>query len=290
MPASERPKTVLFVDDEPSIRLTLAAILRQSGFEVTVAATVAEALREINTQYFDALISDLNIGEPGDGFIVVNAMRRTQPACINLILTGYPAFETALQAIRNQVDDYLVKPANIEELVVSLHAKLENPTNHGCVQERTLATFLREHVADLQRLVLAAAKSHSRLATLPLSEEQRVCYVPAVVTAIVNQLDAERPCEPTEGLLIAGARHGATRRAQGYSQQMLVDDVRLLNSSIHETIQGALLTIDVSNLIPTLKEVNAALACYLQESLQAFNTERAAVNLQRFEVGSGLAG
>src|ERR1700685_580494 len=107
MPSSERPKTVLFVDDEPSIRLTLAAILRQGGFEVTVAATVAEALREINTQYFDALISDLNIAEPGDGSIVVNAMRRTQPNCINLILTGYPAFETALEAIRNQVDDCL---------------------------------------------------------------------------------------------------------------------------------------------------------------------------------------
>jgi len=92
MAASERPKTVLFVDDEPSIRLTLAAILRQSGFEVSVAATVDEALREINTQYFDALISDLNIGEPGDGFTVLSAMRRVQPTCINLILTGYPAW------------------------------------------------------------------------------------------------------------------------------------------------------------------------------------------------------
>jgi hypothetical protein len=57
---------------------------------------------------------------------------------------------------------------------------------------------------------------------------------------------------------------------------MLVDDIRLLDSAIHEAIQGALLTIDVSSLIPDLKQVNAALACYLQESLQAFNLERAA--------------
>jgi YesN/AraC family two-component response regulator len=40
-------------------------------------------------------------------------MRRTKPDCVNLILTGYPAFETALEAIRNQVDDYIVKPAEI---------------------------------------------------------------------------------------------------------------------------------------------------------------------------------
>jgi ActR/RegA family two-component response regulator len=276
MAPSERPKTVLFVDDETSVRLTFAAILRQNGFEVTVAATVAEALREINTQYFDALISDLNIGEPGDGFTVVSAMRRTQPTCINFILTGYPAFETALQAIRNQVDDYLVKPANIEELVASLHAKLENPGNLAYVQLQSVAKLLREQVADLQCLVLAAAKSSSRLATLPLSDDQRVCYVPDVVTAIVNQLEADRPNEPTEGLLIAGTQHGAARRAQGYSQQMLVDDIRLLDSAIHETIQSALLRIDVSTLLPNLKVVNAALAGYLQESLEAFNMERAA--------------
>ena len=276
MTSSERPKSVLFVDDEPGIRLTLATILRQGGFEVTVAATVAEALREINTQYFDVLISDLNIGEPGDGFTVVSAMRRTQPTCMNLILTGYPDFETALQAIRSQVDDYLVKPAKIEELVASLHAKLENPRNQAYVQLQTVAKLLREHVADLQCLVLAAAKSCSRLAALTLSDEQRVSYVPGVVAAIVNQLEAERPNEPTEALLIAGAQHGADRRAQGYSQQMVVDDIRLVDSSIHETIQGGLPKIDVSKLIPNLKEVSAALAWYLQESLEAFNVERAA--------------
>src|SRR5256885_5594034 len=52
----------------------------------------------------DVLISDLNIGEDGDGFLVVSAMRHVQPGCTNFILTGYPAFETALQAIHNQVE------------------------------------------------------------------------------------------------------------------------------------------------------------------------------------------
>ena len=57
---------------------------------------------------------------------------------------------------------------------------------------------------------------------------------------------------------------------------MVVDDIRLVDSSIHETIQGGLPKIDVSKLIPNLKEVSAALAWYLQESLEAFNVERAA--------------
>ena len=113
-------KRVLFVDDEPSIRLTLPPVLEQNGYDVRSAGSVAEALVEINSQAFDALLSDLNIGEEGDGFLVVSAMRHIQPKCITVILTGYPAFDTALQAIREQVDDYLVKPADVETLLKCL--------------------------------------------------------------------------------------------------------------------------------------------------------------------------
>ncbi len=72
-------KRVLFVDDEPSIRLTLPPILEKAGFEVHVAESVADALFEINSFQFDALVTDLNIGEEGDGFLVasgiVNALK-----------------------------------------------------------------------------------------------------------------------------------------------------------------------------------------------------------------------
>jgi|SRR5436190_13283878 len=117
-------KRILFVDDEPSIRLTLPAILQENGFEVTTAASVAEAMSEISRSRFDALLSDLNISENGDGFLIVSAMRRSQPECVTMILTGYPGFETAVQGIRNQVDDYLTKPADIDALVTSLNGKL----------------------------------------------------------------------------------------------------------------------------------------------------------------------
>jgi DNA-binding NtrC family response regulator len=115
---------VLFVDDEPSIRLTLPPVLEDHGFQVTTAGTVSDALAEIRTSRYDVLLSDLNIGEEGDGFRVVSAMRQAQPRCVNVILTGYPAFESAIQAIRNQVDDYLVKPADIETIIEVLREKL----------------------------------------------------------------------------------------------------------------------------------------------------------------------
>jgi DNA-binding NtrC family response regulator len=119
------PRTrILFVDDEPNIRLTLPPILEQHGFEVTAAGTVAEALTKIDACPFDVLISDLNVGENGDGFRVVSAMRERQPACITMILTGYPAFESAVEALHHRVDDYVVKPVDVDSLVSSLRDKL----------------------------------------------------------------------------------------------------------------------------------------------------------------------
>jgi DNA-binding NtrC family response regulator len=117
-------RRLLFVDDEENIRLTLPPILQEKGFEVRIAATVPEALVEINSYPFDVLITDLNVNTPGDGFLVISAMRHLQPQCVNLILTGYPALETALQALRTQVDDYLVKPADVDAMVGMINDRL----------------------------------------------------------------------------------------------------------------------------------------------------------------------
>jgi len=117
-------KRLLFVDDEPNIRLTLPPILERFGFQVRLAASVPEALEAIKTHRFDVLLSDLNIGEEGDGFKVVKAMREANGLSVTMLLTGYPAFETTLQAIHDEVDDYFVKPADIDSLVSAIERKL----------------------------------------------------------------------------------------------------------------------------------------------------------------------
>jgi len=119
-------RRLLFVDDEEGIRTTLPAILERRGFEVRVAASVPEAFSEIKTHKFDVLLSDLNIGEDGNGFAVIRAMRQAYPNCVAILLTGYPAFETAVQAIEDEVDGYHVKPADINSLVSTIERKLRS--------------------------------------------------------------------------------------------------------------------------------------------------------------------
>jgi DNA-binding response OmpR family regulator len=70
-------RRVLLVDDDSSISVSGAAILRQNGYDVTAVATVADALNTIAREKFHILVSDLNVGQRGDGFTVVSALRRT---------------------------------------------------------------------------------------------------------------------------------------------------------------------------------------------------------------------
>jgi len=126
-------KRLLFVDDEPSIRLTLPPILQTRGFEVRTAASVSEALASIELYKFDILLSDLNVSEEGDGFTIVHAMRIANPHCVTILLTGYPAFESAVEAIHHEVDDYFVKPADVESLISTMERKLVARRSHPSV-------------------------------------------------------------------------------------------------------------------------------------------------------------
>ena len=117
-------KRLLFVDDEDSIRAMLPLILQGHGFEVKTAASVPEALQEIQSSKFDVLLSDLNIGEPGDGYEVIRAVRQANPGCVAIILTAYPYVEGALESIRHEIDDYFAKPADIDALIATLQKRL----------------------------------------------------------------------------------------------------------------------------------------------------------------------
>ncbi len=115
---------LLFVDDEPSIRLTLPPLLQERGFHVQVAANVSEALAAIKAHRFDVLLSDINIDRESDGFTVVEAMRKANPDAVTILLTGYPAFESAVRSIRVEVDDYFTKPADLDAIVSTIDRKL----------------------------------------------------------------------------------------------------------------------------------------------------------------------
>ncbi len=266
---------VLFVDDEYSLRITVPQILRLHGFEVCVAATVAQALAEITTNPYDILVSDLNIGEAGDGFTVVSAMRRTQPDCINIILTGFPAFESALAAIRGQVDDYLIKPARAAHLVDLIRDRLRDRSPRNPVQPMRLSKLLRQTMHEIRENALARMKSDSVLSSVAMSDEQRVGYLAGIVIEIANQMNSPEPDELANLAIEASREHGLQRFSAGYTISMVMTDSAILNGVVFDMVRERLLSLDTSNLVLDLKRFNLGLQVHTAQSVQAFCEEAA---------------
>jgi DNA-binding NtrC family response regulator len=260
---------ILFVDDEPSIRLTLPQILRQHGYTVTAVASVAEAIQKLSAESYEVLIADLNVGEPGDGFTVVSAMRRVQPKCVNIILTGYPAFENALRAIRAQVDDFLVKPAEIHDLVASIEKRLLQPEALRSIRQQRLVDCLRQQTEEVVRRALERMKANPRLAKISASDEERMDHIRTVLAEILRQV--EHGSQPDQSR--AGATHGRTRKEQGYSLAMLVDDRRAIDAAINDIVKEKLLELDLSSLLNDLGRLNDSLDTQLQHSLEGYIDE-----------------
>lgn len=265
---------ILFVDDEESIRTLLPMILRKEGFDVGVAASVPEALDLINREKFDILISDLNIGQPGDGFTVVSAMRRTQPQVATFILTGYPDFQSALEAIRQQVDDYLTKPADIRSLVETLKAKLANPRHIGQQPTKRVATVIRENADRILEYWLAEVNITQNLQSVKLTDKQRLNHLPLLLRSLINTLETDK-IKVAGDALGAAAKYGEERAKQEYSIPMLVQEAGILHKVISRVLQECLLETEVSTLVGDAMKIGENLNAILEQSIRAFQTKHA---------------
>jgi ActR/RegA family two-component response regulator len=263
-----RKTRLLFVDDDASIRETLPVILRAHGFAVTTAATVREAIAKINQQQFDILLADLNIGEPGDGFTVVSAMRRMQPNARTFILTGFPDFASALEAIRRQVDDYLIKPMDVPTLLKTLASKTKDRETHQAVGKHVCEVIRENTDAIIEKWFQEITKDR-QFTQLKLSKSEFIDHLPGLMRQLADRLE-RKPELGQKPELESALAYGRTRRQQGSSTTLMIAESHILYRVTADCIQANLLHMDVSAIIPDLILVSDTLIEILSTSLRSF--------------------
>lgn len=264
---------LLVVDDDAAVLRSLEAVLVRSGLEVSAAESVPEALKLISKKKFDVLLADMNIGEPGDGFTLVSAMRRVQPKASTFILTGYPDIESAITAIRNQVDDYFVKPLRVEELLSAIAAVrgrggrlVEAPRMHS------VADVLQEYSKEICELWFTEVIRSEEVSALPLSKQERMDHVPTLLLELGAQLERQSK-ELSPEAVRAAQQHGKMRYHQGYSIPQILFETRILEKVICEVVQQHLLTINLSRLVPDVLEIGQAMQAQVEISIRAYQAQ-----------------
>ncbi len=189
---------VLVVEDEERMRTLFQDALTMWGYHVTPASTGAEAIELVQGQLFDTVLCDVRMPEM-DGLTILREIKRHDPSIEVVMVTGYPAVNSAVEALKLGAYDYLAKPVNLDELRHVMDRILER-------------RFLRREVSSLR----------SRLGTeLPVKD--LVGSSPAMVRvkdiiARVATTDSPVLIEGESGTgkdLVAGAIHRLSARSAG---------------------------------------------------------------------------
>jgi two-component system response regulator HydG len=115
---------VLVVDDQKNMRATTAIVLRSAGHAVEEAEDGAAALRRVQAETFDVVLTDLRMPAV-DGMEVLRETRRLSPETQVIVMTAYGTIDSAVEAIRRGAYDFLAKPFKEDELLLRVSKALE---------------------------------------------------------------------------------------------------------------------------------------------------------------------
>ena len=144
---SERAK-ILVIDDNTSIRKTLAAILEQEGYVVDTAENAKEAIEKTNNGFYNLALVDIRLPDM-EGTKLIASMKDTTPKMVKIIVTGYPSLQNAVEAVNNGADAYVFKPVNAEDLLKTIKEHLEKQQESKKYSEHKVAEFVETRVREL---------------------------------------------------------------------------------------------------------------------------------------------
>ncbi len=176
-------KTILLVDDEQSICISISWALEQNGFAVTTAGNGEEAIKHLQTGPFDLVITDM-IMDKVDGFGVLQQAKRLYPETEVIMLTGYGNVGSAVRALKMGAADYLQKPCDIEDLL--------NKTRHSLERQDLIAKLRRQNeqlTAEIAARKIAEHKLEQSHANLERQVAERTAELSRTVEEMKGLVD-----------------------------------------------------------------------------------------------------
>jgi DNA-binding NtrC family response regulator len=123
-------KRILVVDDEPTVRALCSRILLPLGFSVDTVESADEAFDLIIRNRYDLVLTDCKMPGKWDGLMLGRAVKEHMPSVQLIVMTAFPAVDSAVETLRLGAVDYLIKPFDSSELVRRVQLCLD-PSSHA---------------------------------------------------------------------------------------------------------------------------------------------------------------
>ncbi len=161
---------ILIVDDEPSLREMLTIFFETQNFSLTAASTVETAIKHLDKENYDIVVSDLRLPD-GLGLQILEHIRHQERDTPFIMMTAHASAETAIEAMKNGAYDYVTKPFQLDEIGLLVgralehrQLKTENAELKALVHtKREQLTGISQAIQDIRALVKQVAPTRSTI-------------------------------------------------------------------------------------------------------------------------------
>jgi len=152
---------ILIVDDEELICRLLAQKLTSEGYSCVTAHSGREALSRFYKDTFSLIISDIKMPEM-DGIELLKRVRSLNPKMMVIMVTAYPEIDLAVEAMRLGAYDFIIKPADLELILLSVRKALDKKRLEEELEayHKNLERLVEERTAKLQHAYRVLKKAH----------------------------------------------------------------------------------------------------------------------------------
>jgi two-component system, NtrC family, response regulator PilR len=159
---TDRPK-VLVIDDEPDLRTLYEFSLVREGYVVHTAEGVVQALEALQSQRFDAVISDMRL-QDGLGLDVLRFLSQAQRSERCVVITAYGSAENAVEALKAGAFDYLTKPVDLKQFRSVVAQAVRSSQSSAAPAVKATAAQAQVVQNDNQELTVERAFAQARVA------------------------------------------------------------------------------------------------------------------------------
>jgi two-component system, NtrC family, nitrogen regulation response regulator NtrX len=140
---------ILVVDDDENIRTSVKAILEDEGYLVDVAVSGAEAIQKTLKTTYNIALLDIRLPDM-EGVELLQKIKDSVPRTRKIMMTGYPSMQNAIASLNKNADAYLIKPVDLESLLVTVKNQLQQQQEEREFSEQKVALFIETRVKELQ--------------------------------------------------------------------------------------------------------------------------------------------
>ncbi len=153
----QKSARILIIDDDENIRKVLQTILTDEGYITEAVETAKKGIEKSETAFYNLALIDVRLPDM-EGIELLTKLRDTKPKMRKIIVTGYPTLQNAVAAVNKGADAYIMKPFDVEKILLTIKEQLKAQTNDKAYSEERIAEFIEARVKELDSEEYAAAE------------------------------------------------------------------------------------------------------------------------------------